>query len=102
MTAAIGWEEDGVTTVMFRKPVTGSRDAGKSDHDFYGLLKIIWAYGQSGVDFYKEDEVKYHGGNRGSISLRKYLPYCLHVLPPHDLSLQVVFKMLSINHFFVY
>lgn len=74
LTAAIGWEEDGWTTVMFRKPVTGSRDAGKSDHDFEGLLKVIWAYGQSGDDFYKEDEIKYHLGNRGAISLGKYLP----------------------------
>jgi len=69
LTAAVGWEEDGVTTIIFRKPVSGSRDSGKSDHDFNGLLKVIWAYGQSGVPFYKEDEIKYHGGNRGWISL---------------------------------
>ena len=29
-------------------------------------MELIWAYGQSGIDFYKEDELKYHGGpNRG-------------------------------------
>ena len=32
---------------------------------------MIWAYGQSGVDFYKEDEIKYHGGNRGHTTLGK-------------------------------
>lgn len=69
LTAAVGWEEDGRTVVMFRKPVAGSRDAGKSDHNFEGLLKVIWAYGQAGVDFYKEDEIKYHGGNRGHTTL---------------------------------
>ena len=80
LTAAIGWEEDGVTTVMFRKPVTGSRDSGKSDHDFSGLLKVIWAYGQQGVDFFKDDELKYHGGNRGWISLRKFLFIAITIL----------------------
>merc|ERR1719245_2441585 len=70
LTAAIGWERDGVTTLMFRKPVTGSRDAGKADHDFKGLLRLIWAHGQSGQSFYKEDELKYHGGNRGHISFQ--------------------------------
>ena len=28
-------------------------------------MTLIWAYGQTGVDFYKEGELKYHGGNRG-------------------------------------
>lgn len=70
LTAAIGWEEDGVTTVIFRKPVVGSRDSGKADHDFTGLLKVIWANGQAGVDFYKDDELKYHGGNRGQNTLQ--------------------------------
>ena len=52
----------------FRKKV----DSGsKSDHEFYGKLKLIWAYGRSDIDFYKADEIKYHGGNRGSQILRK-------------------------------
>jgi len=70
LTAAIGWESDGVTTVMFRKPASGAQDSGKQDHNFNGKMTLIWAYGQSGVDFYKKDEFKYHSGrNRGKHNL---------------------------------
>jgi len=70
LTAAIGWEEDGVTTVIFRKPASGAQDSGKQDHNFDGKMTLIWAYGQSGNEFYQEDELKYHSGrNRGRFTL---------------------------------
>ena len=50
------------------------QDSGKQDHNFNGKMTLIWAYGQSGVDFYKKDEFKYHSGrNRGKHSLGNYL-----------------------------
>jgi len=72
LTAAIGWEEDGVTTVIFRKPASDAQDSGKQDHNFDGKMTVIWAYGQryfDTADFYNEDELKYHGGNRGKFTL---------------------------------
>jgi hypothetical protein len=42
-----------------------------ADHEFYGTLKLIWAHGRSDDAFYREDEIKYHGGNRGHYTLRK-------------------------------
>ena len=65
LVAAAGWEEDGVTTIMFRKPV----DSGDmADNKFEGDLKFIYAFGQTPTDFYKADELKYHLGNRGHLS----------------------------------
>ena len=50
------------------------QDSGKQDHNFNGKMTLIWAYGQSGVDFYKKDEFKYHSGrNRGRHNLGNYL-----------------------------
>ncbi len=66
LTAAIGWEEDGTTTVMFRRPLKGG---AKADHDFGGELEFIWAHGRDDKDFYAEDEIKYHGSNRGHVRL---------------------------------
>lgn len=43
----------------------------KADHEFYGKLKLIWAHGRSDDSFYKPDEIKYHGGNKGQYTLRK-------------------------------
>jgi hypothetical protein len=43
-----------------------------ADHEFYGKLKLIWAHGRSDDPFYHEDELKYHGGNRGHYTLRKF------------------------------
>ena len=64
LTAAAGWEEDGTTTIMFRKPV----DSGDmADNKFEGDLKFIYAFGQTPTDFYKADELKYHLGNRGHL-----------------------------------
>jgi hypothetical protein len=53
----------------FRKRVDSGHPA---DHEFYGKLKLIWAHGRSDDPFYHEDELKYHGGNRGQYTLRKF------------------------------
>ena len=37
-----------------------------SDNSFVNTVQLIYAFGQEGVDFYTEDELKYHSGNRGS------------------------------------
>ena len=62
LTAAAGWEEDGNTYIMFRKPVDSAEEA---DNSFESHLEFIYAYGQANQEFYKPDELKYHGGNRG-------------------------------------
>ena len=55
LLAAAGWEEDGYTTIVFRKPVASS---DRFDHDFSNTLTFIYAHGQNnGNDFYVEDEV---------------------------------------------
>ncbi|XP_057333014.1 uncharacterized protein LOC130672435 isoform X4 [Microplitis mediator] len=77
LTAAMGYEKDGVTTIMFRRKLTTNE---LTDHEIVdGDMQVIWARGQqkgnyvhqppSGVekskvsvkDFYKTDELKYHG-----------------------------------------
>lgn len=87
LTGAMGYEKDGVTTIMFRRSLASDeptdyeiRDAG---------MQVIWAKGQepgkyvhrppSGVEggkvsvpeFYKPDELKYHGhqSQRGVVGL---------------------------------
>jgi len=84
LRSAAGWEEDGITTLVFRKPLQAN---GPTDHDIMEEeMHVIWATGQeqgmyshspaSGLeakgeepsvpDFYKDDELKYHGkANRG-------------------------------------
>ena len=62
LSAAAGWEEDGVTTIMFRRPVN---PPDMTDNAFENNLHMIFAYGQASADFYMEDELKYHSGNRG-------------------------------------
>eukprot|EP00092_Neocalanus_flemingeri_P024776 GFUD01026865.1.p1 GENE.GFUD01026865.1~~GFUD01026865.1.p1 ORF type:complete len:678 (-),score=153.52 GFUD01026865.1:380-2230(-) len=82
LTAAIGWEEDGETTIIFRKKLSAN---GPTDHSITNEeMHIIWATGQeqgmyshspaSGLEagnpsvpnFYHDDELKYHGkDNRG-------------------------------------
>jgi len=90
LTAALGFEEDGVTTIMFRKKLTAN---GPTDHSITNdQMHIIWAYGQeddmyshspaSGLEassppvtagFYKPDEFKYHGKtNRGVVPMNFY------------------------------
>ncbi|XP_063905310.1 uncharacterized protein LOC135124283 isoform X2 [Zophobas morio] len=87
LTAAMGFEKDGVTTILFRKKLKATEP---SDHTIEeDLMHVIFAQGQepgkyvhvpkSGVetakasvkDFYKPDELKYHGhrSQRGATSI---------------------------------
>ena len=86
LTAAAGWERDGETIIMFRKKLKGN---GFTDHDILNEnMHVIWATGQepgdythrpssgfekgspSVPDFYKPDELKYHGKkNRGIVTM---------------------------------
>lgn len=87
LTAAIGFEKDGQTTILFRKKLQSKEPTDHSIEE--GLMHVIFAQGQekgkyvhvpkSGVetesasvkDFYKPDELKYHGhkDQRGVVSL---------------------------------
>nr|ARK19817.1 monooxygenase DBH-like protein [Ampulex compressa] len=77
LTAAMGFEKDGVTTIVFRRKLAANEP---SDHEIGDAnMQVIWAKGQepgkyvhsppSGIekakvgvkDFYKVDELKYHG-----------------------------------------
>ncbi|XP_050076124.1 uncharacterized protein LOC126563522 [Anopheles maculipalpis] len=77
LTATGGFERDGVTTIVFRRPLAASEP---TDHAFVDdLMHVIWARGQepgayvhsppSGIEkemasvreFYQPDELKYHG-----------------------------------------
>ena len=69
LTSAAAWEQDGMTTIRFRKSTKG----GDGDQPFSGRMNIIWATGQKSNNFYKEDQLKYHGGNRGKYTLGKQL-----------------------------
>ena len=86
LQAALAYQDTEGTVMVFRKPLTATHP---SDHSIEeGLMHIIWATGQregqyshaprSGLengnpsipDFYKEDEIKYHGKkNRGDRQL---------------------------------
>nr|XP_031827935.1 uncharacterized protein LOC116424971 isoform X3 [Nomia melanderi] len=87
LTAAMGFERDGVTTIMFRRKLAANEP---TDHEIVdGNMQVIWAKGQepgnyvhnppSGIekakvsvkDFYKADELKYHGhgSQRGALTL---------------------------------
>ncbi|XP_060807673.1 uncharacterized protein LOC106141451 isoform X2 [Amyelois transitella] len=77
ITAASGYEENGVTTIMFRKKIKAKEPTDHSVVD--DLMHVIWSRGQepgkyvhsppSGLekdmaavaDFYRQDELKYHG-----------------------------------------
>ncbi|XP_073961160.1 uncharacterized protein isoform X2 [Choristoneura fumiferana] len=83
ITAASGFEENGVTTIMFRRKLQAKEPTDHSIVD--DVMHVIWARGQepgqyrhappSGLeqgkaavkDFYRQDELKYHGhgGQRG-------------------------------------
>ncbi|XP_013389566.1 uncharacterized protein LOC106158210 [Lingula anatina] len=77
LTAALAYEQNGVTTVLFRKKLEATE---QQDHDIRNeLMHVIWARGQqigqyhhnpeSGLEkgnpavsnFYRPDEIKYHG-----------------------------------------
>lgn len=87
LTAAFGYERDGVTTMLFRRRLAA---AEPTDHEIRdGNMQVIWAKGQepgkyvhqpaSGIekakanvrDFYKVDELKYHGHRmqRGAVTM---------------------------------
>ncbi|XP_039765009.1 uncharacterized protein LOC120637291 isoform X2 [Pararge aegeria] len=82
ITAASGFEDNGVTTIMFRRKIKAKEP---TDHSFVDdLMHVIWARGQeynhyvhsppAGVskgDFYRPDEIKYHGhgSQRGVASI---------------------------------
>ncbi|ERL91743.1 hypothetical protein D910_09069, partial [Dendroctonus ponderosae] len=87
LTAALGFEKDGITTILFRKKLDATEPADHSIEE--DLMHVIFAQGQepgryvhvpeSGVetpqasqkDFYKPDELKYHGhrNQRGVASI---------------------------------
>ena len=73
MTGANGWEEDGKTTIWFRKKMGGctSDNMKKADHPFEGSLHLIWAHGQdsSDNDFYADDELKFHSKENSGIDV---------------------------------
>lgn len=76
LTAAAGWEKDGITTLIFRRRLMSSDGP---DHSINGEMLVIWARGQTPgeyvsdsnhrlerenpvvSDFYTLDEYKYHG-----------------------------------------
>lgn len=77
LTFSSGFEENGVTTIIFRKKLEATEP---TDHSFDDqLMQVIWAKGQeigsyvhvplSGLEqenakirqFYQPDEIKYHG-----------------------------------------
>lgn len=87
LTAALGYERNGVTTILFRRKLTANEP---TDHEIRdGNMQVIWAKGQepdkyvhqpaSGIekarisvkDFYKVDELKYHGHRmqRGAVTM---------------------------------
>ncbi|XP_076320004.1 uncharacterized protein LOC143230387 [Tachypleus tridentatus] len=87
LTAAVGAEDNGVTTVLFRKKVKAKE---LTDHTIENsLMNVIWAKGQEPgmyihrpetgleagnakiTDFYRPDEIKYHGHGkqRGKLTL---------------------------------
>lgn len=77
LTATGGFEKDGVTTIIFRRKLESNEPTDHTISD--DLMHVIWARGQepgkyvhfppSGIekdeasvkDFYKPDELKYHG-----------------------------------------
>merc|ERR1719348_431680 len=64
------WEEDGKTIMRFIKKV----EDGTADHALKGKLTLIWAYGgwdegKADDDFYKEDQLKFHGHTRDRIGV---------------------------------
>lgn len=89
ITGAGGFEKDGVTTIFFRKKLIAEHP---SDHTIVNdLMHVIWAKGQEkgkyvhypksaiekgkeDVEFYKPDELRYHGHDtqRGALQLNFY------------------------------
>ena len=90
LTAALGFERDGQTVILFRRKLNSSDEA---DHIIGGdPMQVIWARGQergkylhsppsglekesaSVADFYKPDELKYHGkGDQRGVTVITFL-----------------------------
>ena len=53
---------------MFQRLV--ETEDSDTDNEFRSELTFIWAYGQAEDEFYKEDELKYHGnfGQLGKVT----------------------------------
>lgn len=87
LLAAFGYEEDGITTIFFKKSLVASE---KSDHSIEkGPMHVIWAWGQDPINylhdppsalevspvgrpenFYSNDVLRYHGVlNRGVLNV---------------------------------
>ena len=64
LKSGAAWEEGGRTVMIFKRKV----DGGVADQPLKGKTHFIWATGQS-VGFYGEDQFKWHGGNRGQITI---------------------------------
>lgn len=99
LTAAMGFEKNNVTTIVFRKKLSSNE---LTDHEIMdGEMQVIWAKGQepgkyvhiplSGVEkgkasvkeFYKVDELKYHGhrSQRGVASFNFFGEYSALLSP---------------------
>ncbi len=55
------------------------KKSGPGDHAWSDSVHFIWAHGIEPDEFYAVDELKYHGGNRGSAEIRKG-PLTLYLL----------------------
>ena len=97
LTAAVGWEDGGETTVMFRKRIKGVKDLGKQDHEFNGRMNLIWAVGQAGNEFYQDDELKYHSSGRGQRTIEVNGAVRTMPIPKNDItfftSLSLIFLL---------
>ncbi|TMS34383.1 hypothetical protein L596_001992 [Steinernema carpocapsae] len=71
LTGAAAYEQDGQTTVVFRRKLQSTDTA---DHSIVpGPMTVIWAKGNIENDFFKKDIIRYHGKhNRGSLTLNFY------------------------------
>merc|ERR1712106_902406 len=70
LTSAHAWESNGKTFMRFTKRAEG----GIGDHNLAGKLTLIWAYGgwdegNPDDDFYKDDQLKFHGHSRDRIGV---------------------------------
>ncbi|GFO48494.1 cell surface glycoprotein 1, partial [Plakobranchus ocellatus] len=91
LTAAFGYEENGETTILFRKKLTANEQTDWTIEN--GLMHVAWARGQQMGDvvhrpnsaietneaddmYYRPDELKYHGHgtHRGAASFNFFDP----------------------------
>ena len=69
-----------------------------SDNSFVNTVQLIYAFGQEGADFYTEDELKYHSGNRGSrgksYQIPKFLALITQSITPFTIFLNILLNSL--------